>query len=180
MEWRLLVLINLVILLLLNIVFNISKQFFLVDFRSLAVILLEVVAFLGVCWILWVLFNRGSRGSRVIVPPVPTWVQNLFSWVFNWSVIFCRGYFVCANFFLMGVLWVQYFFLWVFRGSKFFSGGYFVGPNHFSLWMFLDSIIFSWLFRGSKNVSYECVVGNSWMYKWEIRTNKFLYKQILT
>ena len=44
-----LVLINLVILLLLNIVFNISKQFFLVDFRSLAVILLEVVAFLGVC-----------------------------------------------------------------------------------------------------------------------------------
>lgn len=110
-------------MLLLNIVFNISKQFLLVDFRSLAVILLEVVTFLGVCWISSVLFNRGSRGSRAIVPPVPSWVQNLFSWVFYWSVIFCRGYFVFANLFLMGVLLIQYFFLWVFRGSKFFSLG---------------------------------------------------------
>lgn len=63
-----------------------------------------------------------------------SWIQNIFSWVFHDSKIFCHGYFIgpkIQNFshrYFVG----PKFFLWVFCGSKIFSCGYFMGTNFFS------------------------------------------------
>ena len=90
---------------------------------------------------------------------VPSWVWNFFSWVFRWSKILSRGYFVGPKrflevqdfsywyllvkrfftwvfllvriFFSCAVLWVQNFFSCIFYGFKNFPRGYFVGQNFF-------------------------------------------------
>ena len=49
---------------------------------------------------------------------VPSWVRNVFSWVFSGSNIFSRGFLVGPTFFLVGISWVQNFSMCIFRGSK--------------------------------------------------------------
>ena len=78
---------------------------------------------------------------------------------------------------------VQNFFSWVFRESKIFSRRYFVGPDCFScvflspnfyLWVISwVQNFFSWIFSWVQIFSRGCFVGTSWLYKWEIKINKY-------
>ena len=135
------------------------------------------------------------RGSRVFVCHASLCHRDFlgrifFSWVFvslkllvlgrksifvgfYGSKSFSSGCFVGLKFLLVGISWVQDFFLCLFRGSKISSRAYFISPDFFLVGTLWVQNFFLRVFCGSKIFTRRYFVGNSWIYKWAIRIDKY-------